>query len=237
MVVLLLALLVGIALWPSSSRRPSAPRATETRVTPLPVRPDRGGGSPEALTAEMPATGSIVHGSDVPHGSTAASAPVEPKQELDGSGEDDWQRLSAICGAMTPTTVHWLRAQAFETPWLDDRVRPVVSVAPDVAALVQRPFPGAIADALLLLSGPLEPFAEAYERYTCRDPLIPSEEWRFYGWGEDPAGVAEAELLAAPARLAELSTRVADAADELLTVTAQHGLPTADQRLRRSGTA
>jgi hypothetical protein len=246
LIVILLALLAGVAFLPLARNRPpdtqllaegrksrgsTSPRMrdvgapsrvpSDEELEPIvaqrgptlePVSTDERGSSAKSAKPARPAK-------SAKPARPAKSAKL-PAQTFGVAAEHDWERLSAVCAAVPPTTVRWLRSQDFEAPWLDERVRPFVDIVPDVAELVRRPFPSAIAEALLLLAVALDQFVVPYERYTVRDPFVPYEDWRFYGWDGDPNGAMDAELLTAPSQLAELSTRVADAFDSLLEATA-----------------
>ena len=146
-------------------------------------------------------------------------------------GNEDWDVIRAICGALDSRDLDWLRRNDFVTPWLDERARRVIELAPLVTVAVNRPFVWHVRSALHVLFCTIEPFATFYDDNTFPDPLLLGEDWRFFerddlaiggetGTGDDLWGGRAIQLhrLAAP---------VADAYESFVLVTTQ------DPKIRR----
>ena len=146
-------------------------------------------------------------------------------------GNEDWDEIRAICGALDSRDLDWLRRNDFVTPWLDGRARRVIELEPLVVAAANRPFALEVRSALLFLSDAIGPFAAYYDGNTFPDPLLLGGEWRFFE--QDDSSIVEEratgdDLWGGRAKeLQRLAAPVADAYEGVVLVT------TKDPTIRR----
>ena len=158
---------------------------------------------------------------------------MSPTEFQDRVGEDDWDGLGSICGALDARQLEWLHANDFVTPWLDQRARPVIELAPLVATMADRPFDRDVRSALGVLSDAIESFGAFYSDGTSPDPLLLGEDWRFfdqvdlnvYGDGSAVSGLRGERA----AQLHQLAADVAAAYERFVSVAAQ--LPVVGRRI------
>jgi hypothetical protein len=137
----------------------------------------------------------------------------------------DWAALGEIASALDDHQLRWLRAAEFTTPWLHDRVRPVLALQEPVAAALATPYPEATSESLVRLGRAVAAFADAYDRDTHPDPLMLGEDWRFFEWDERGAAAGTSSggepWAGRSVSLRDLAAEVVDGYDGLAAVASQ----------------
>ena len=97
---------------------------------------------------------------------------------------DDWDVVSEICCALGPRQLDWFRSNEFVTPWLDVHARPALKLEALLTRVVDRPFEAGLRTRLGILDEAVGLFVEHYRRHTFPDPLLRTEDWRFFEWDD-----------------------------------------------------
>ena len=208
-----LTLVVAVAIevgWRALAGRDRRRRSSGWQ--PGPARPPKAS-APSRKSTAAPST---------PTRKTAARG----KAAASGVPTDDWTALALLCGALNAPRLNWLHTNSFVTPWLHSNASPALELAPQAAALRERPFPAPVGDALADFCAAVAAFEEPYLAETFPDPLLLGTDWRFFDWDHPEAfksDTAGRELWQGRAdRMQELAAAVADAYEALVeTASAQ----------------